>query len=105
MSFCIDLGLAWVMPQTIRDLCNQWKYGYRSLKGKILWKLTLVDVQWSIRIERNTGTFSSKNHYKAVVDSILFMVALWVVQCKEFHGYDVDSNGMLFCSFLGYCSC
>lgn len=76
----------------MREYCDQWKYGYKSLRGKILWKFTLVAVLWCIWIERNTRTFKgSKNHYKSVDDSILFKVALWAMRCKEFHGYDVDS--------------
>lgn len=38
--FVID----WVMPQTIKDLHDQWRFYYRYYRGKILWKLALVAV-------------------------------------------------------------
>lgn len=57
-----------------------------------MWKLALVAVLWSLWLERKNRTFQGcQNHYKAVVDSILSKVVVWVVRYKKFHRYGVDS--------------
>lgn len=59
-------GITWVMPwivRTIKDLFDQWKFGYCSYKGKILWMMTLMAVFWTIWIERHCHTFQGiQNH-------------------------------------------
>lgn len=96
-NVCHDIskpfGVVWVMPGSVKDLFDHWNYGFRSYRGKVIWKLMLVAVLWNIWLERNNRIFQGQcRRVNMVVDIILSQVSIWASNCKEFERYSSADN-------------
>lgn len=60
------IGIDWVIPSTMKDPFDHWKYGFRSYRGKVVWKLVLLGTVWNVWLEKNCRIFNNQrttHHY------------------------------------------
>lgn len=77
-----------MMPATVKDLMDHWKYGFMSYRGRVIWKLMLVVALWNVWFARNCRVFQNERRsIHTVVDLIFYRLSIWAANCKEFDGY------------------
>lgn len=77
------------MLRTVQDLYDQWRYGYRSYKGK----MEIVFGGYSMGyLARNHRMFQGESKEATfIMDLIVSKTTLWAARCKEFYRYDAES--------------
>ena len=73
------LGLSWVMPSSVLDLCVCWCSSGRT-RSAVVWKMVPICIFWSIWRERNNRYFEDlESSMEAILASLLFSLYSWTV--------------------------
>ena len=66
------LGLSWVMPSSVLDLCACWCSSGRT-RSAVVWKMVPICIFWSIWRERNNRCFEDlKSSLEEILASLLY---------------------------------
>ena len=86
-KFLKDLGRAWVIPKSTKELLCLGQGFFLNKKGKVLWKVASIAIFWAICLERNNRIFEKKEeNLESIWDRIRLWVAICLYNCKDFKG-------------------
>ena len=88
----IDMSdMSWAMLCTIMELFQQWKHKGSSIRGRILWRLSLYAGLWKICLERSNRIFENKSKSAdKTVQSIVWNVSEWASKKVESAGVSLE---------------
>jgi hypothetical protein len=73
------LGLFWVVPICVFDLCACW-YSTRRTRSVVVWKMVPICIFWTIWRERNIRHFEDlESSMEDILASLLHSLYLWTV--------------------------
>jgi hypothetical protein len=73
------LGLSWVMPSSVLDLCACWCFSGRT-RSAVVWKMVPICIFWSIWRERNNRCFEDLEcSMEEILASLLYSLYSWTV--------------------------
>ena len=82
---------SWVLPQSIFELFEAWKFGFGPKRGKILWRYAFAAINWALWEERNHWCFECLSSLTSiVVTNSRFLAASWVFVLLEYWGVLMD---------------
>jgi hypothetical protein len=71
------LGLSWVIPSSVLDLCGCWCSSGRT-RSAVVWKMVSICFFWSIWRERNNRCFEDLESFiEEILASLLYSLYLW----------------------------
>jgi hypothetical protein len=71
------LGLSWVMPRSVLDLCACWCASGRT-RSAVVWKMVPICIFWSIWRERNNRCFEDlESSLEEILASLLYSLYSW----------------------------
>jgi hypothetical protein len=71
------LGLSWVMPSSVLDLCACWCSSGRT-RSAVVWKMVPIYIFWSIWRERNNRCFEDlESSLEEILASLLYSLYSW----------------------------
>jgi hypothetical protein len=74
-----QLGLSWVMPSSVLDLCVCWCSSSRT-RSAVVWKMVPICIFWSIWRERNNRCFEDLEcSMEEILASLLYSLYSWTV--------------------------
>lgn len=69
------------MPCSIKEFFEQWIFRGKSVRGRILWRLSLYAGLWKLWVERNNRVFQNKcKHPEEIVRSVVWAVSEWAIR-------------------------
>ena len=84
--------MCWVMPCSIKEFFEQWVFRGKSVRGHILWRLSLYAGLWKLWIERNNRFFQNKcKRPEVIVRSVVWVFSEWVIRKAEFLGVSLEA--------------
>ena len=73
------LGLSWVMPSSVLDLCAFWCSSGRT-RSAVVWKMMRICIFWSIWRERNNRCFEDlESSLEEILAFLLYSLYSWTV--------------------------
>ena len=86
-----ELGLSWVKPQAVVNLFSLNLGSHISKRGKVLWRVIVQALCWSLWLERNKRVFEDCHEsLEDVWDRVKFRVAWWVSIHKDFKTFPMS---------------
>jgi hypothetical protein len=71
------LGLSWVMPRCVSDLCACWCSSGRT-RSAVVWKMMPICIFWTLWRERNNRCFEDvESSMEVIIASFLYSLYLW----------------------------
>jgi hypothetical protein len=71
------LGLSWVMPSCVSELCACWCSSGRT-RSAVVWKMVPICIFWTLWRERNNRCFEDvESSMEAIIASFLYSLYLW----------------------------
>lgn len=86
-----SFGCSWVLPRSIVELFEAWRFQIRTSKGKAMSRLSFLVTIWAIWKERNCRCFEGSSSSLAdVVDEARLNVVTWISILPAFRGLSTD---------------
>lgn len=83
-----ELEVSWAMPKTISDCFLSLFSPTLGKKGKVLWRMIVHAVCWSLWLERNRRIFEDKEEcLDKIWSKLKFAIAWWIFNHKMFRGF------------------
>lgn len=82
-SLLLDVDVHWVFPGSLKAMAEQWNTRDVDREGKVVWRLMLPPIWWSIWLERNNRVFENSLEPSFMVYKRAEKCLFWAVCCKE----------------------